>query len=69
MGLGMLQTIFKHDGCGDPGTCEPTPIRNQFHANFGGPIVKDKAFLFGFYEGQRLKSVAVAAAPFPPQET
>jgi Carboxypeptidase regulatory-like domain/TonB-dependent Receptor Plug Domain/TonB dependent receptor len=34
---------------------DPTPIKNQqFGGTFGGPIVKDKAFFFGYYEGQRL---------------
>ena len=36
-------------------TADPTPIKNQqFGGTFGGPIVKDKTFFFGYYEGQRL---------------
>jgi len=35
--------------------------QNQFGATFGGPIKKDKAFFFGYYEGYRQ---AVAGAEF-----
>lgn len=42
-----------------PVTQAVTPLHNyQFGANLGGPIVKDKTFFFGFYEGQRNKSLA-----------
>ncbi len=34
-----------------------SPLKlNQFGASFGGPIVKDKFFFFGSYEGYRLRS-------------
>ncbi len=70
-GIGDADNYFaNHNGCGGPGQCEPTPIHNnQFHANVGGPIVKDKAFFFLFYEGQRNKSVAIKSRAVPtPQE-
>lgn len=68
-GLGDAANYFsKHnsDNCEAVGECRATPIHNnQFHGNIGGPIVKDKAFFFLFYEGQRSKSVAVSSRIVP----
>jgi Carboxypeptidase regulatory-like domain/TonB-dependent Receptor Plug Domain len=50
----------KRSGCSDPGSCQPTPLRNmQFGGTLGGPIVKDRTFFFVFYEGRR------GSFPFP----
>jgi len=68
-GFGDAANYFsKHvtDGCAQPGECKPTQIHNnQFNGTIGGPLVKDKAFLFAYYEGQRYKSLAVSSRLVP----
>ncbi|MCI0338723.1 MAG: TonB-dependent receptor, partial [Acidobacteria bacterium] len=45
---------------------EVPPFRqNQFGASFGGPIVKDKTFFFGNYEGFRRRRANTFLATFP----
>jgi outer membrane receptor protein involved in Fe transport len=39
--------------------------QNQFGATFGGPIVKDRSFLFGYYEGFRNRQGETVAATVP----
>lgn len=66
-GFGDAINYFgKSNGCGDPGTCQRTSIHNnQMNGTIGGPIVKDKAFLFMYYEGQRYKSSSVSERSVP----
>lgn len=48
---------------------KPAGQINQFGGTFGGPIVKDKVFFFGAYEGQRSKlpnPVILNSLPFAP---
>src|ERR1700675_3083575 len=63
-GLGDAINYFgKHntDNCATPGECQATSIHNnQVNGTIGGPIIKDKAFLFLYYEGQRYKSSSVS---------
>src|ERR1700676_962179 len=39
--------------------------QNQFGATFGGPILKDKTFLFGYYEGFRNRQGETVPATVP----
>jgi outer membrane receptor protein involved in Fe transport len=43
----------------------PQLIQNQFGAAAGGPIKKDKLFLFGSYEGLRVRPASLGASAFP----
>jgi hypothetical protein len=67
-GIGDAANYFSNhtSDCSAPGACKPTSIHNnQFNGTIGGPIIKDKAFIFLFYEGQRYKSSAVSARVVP----
>jgi hypothetical protein len=68
-GLGDADNYFANhnsDNCAAPGECKPTPIHNnQMNATIGGPLIKDKAFLFVYYEGQRYIATAVAGRKVP----
>jgi hypothetical protein len=69
-GIGDADNFFANasGNCSGVGECRPTIIHNnQFHANIGGPIIKDKAFFFLFYEGQRNISEAVKTRTVPTQ--
>src|SRR6202158_2764724 len=51
-GIGDADNFFANasGNCSGAGECKPPIIHNnQFHANIGGPIIKDKAFFFLFY--------------------
>jgi hypothetical protein len=68
-GFGDADNYFANhvtDNCAGAGECKPTTIHNnQFNGTIGGPIIKDKAFLFLYYEGQRYKSLAVSSRIVP----
>src|SRR5205823_4031407 len=40
-------------------------IQNQFGGALGGPIKKDKLFVFGSYEGLRIRPAALGTSAFP----
>jgi hypothetical protein len=73
-GIGEAVNYFaKHDitdDCAAAGECQKTPIHNnQFNATIGGPIIRDKAFLFLYYDGQRYDSIEPSSRVVPtPQE-
>jgi hypothetical protein len=47
------------------GAVKPFRLRNQFGSTFGGPIVKNKTFIFGDYEGLRDRAGTVRFSSVP----
>jgi hypothetical protein len=56
--------VLNTKGFFDPSV--PTYQQNQFGATLGGPIRKDKTFIFGSYEGNRLKQGISSGQVFLP---
>lgn len=50
----------------NPITQKVTPLKNhQYGGTIGGPIIKDRLFYYGFFEGQRNLSLAPYTIPVP----
>jgi hypothetical protein len=65
---GALWEFFRNDAMdsSDYFTRSVQPLKqNQFGTTFGGPIVKDKTFFFGYYEGFRNRQGESAPATVP----
>ena len=43
----------------------PRDLKNQFGGSIGGPILKNKVFFFGDYQGLRQKSGVTASSTVP----
>ncbi len=63
----VRNSVFDSPGPFDQGTVPPLK-RNQFGAALGGPLKKDRLFLFGNYEGFR-ESLAVSSLSVVPDAT
>lgn len=60
---GLDANTYFNKNNSDPALNNPRPIlkRNQFGATLGGPIIRDRAFFFFGYQGQRQNSVTVGS--------
>lgn len=45
---------------------KPTLVQNQFGFTAGGPAIRNKLFLFGSYQGMRIRQSQVLSSAFPP---
>ena len=55
---GDVYEFFRNDALNTQGFFDPTVLpykQNQFGGTLGGPIKKDRTFIFGSYEGDRLR--------------
>jgi hypothetical protein len=58
------QDLFPPPGC-EEAFCPPQYIRNEYGASAGGPVIKNKTFWFGSWEGQKLRQSRYAEAAMP----
>ncbi|MEG9434813.1 TonB-dependent receptor [Edaphobacter sp. HDX4] len=47
-------------------TRKPSLIQNQFGGTFGGPVIHDKLFVFGSYQGTRIRQSQILSPAFIP---
>jgi hypothetical protein len=45
---------------------KPTLVQNQFGFTAGGPVIRNKLFAFGSYQGMRIRQSQVLSSAFPP---
>ena len=63
----LRDTKMNAEGFFKPATGKPTLSRHQYGGTFGGPIVRNKAFFFGDFEGfrQDRKITSISSIPTP----
>src|SRR6185295_14989454 len=65
LGFVRNERFDAHNFFDDPGKPVPDLRQNQFGVNVGGPLKRDRSFIFFSYEGQRIRKAQTQTFSVP----